>query len=84
VAVVALAFPLHPPGKPEVSRRDELDLPEVPVLVVQGDRDPFGMPEPGPQRDLVVVAGADHSLKRDVDAVARAVLEFITSDKVIP
>src|SRR3954471_11676235 len=38
-AVVALAYPLHPPGRPEVSRLDELDLPTVPVLVVQGDRD---------------------------------------------
>jgi predicted alpha/beta-hydrolase family hydrolase len=76
--VVALAYPLHPPGKPEVSRLDELELPDVPVLVVQGDRDPFGMPPAGLGRELVVVPGADHSLKRDVDAVARAVLDFLT------
>lgn len=45
VAVLALSFPLHPPGKPEKSRRDELLTPGVPVLVVQGDRDPFGSAE---------------------------------------
>ena len=46
VGVVALAFPLHPPGRPGVSRRDELQqaLARVPVLVVQGERDPFGGP----------------------------------------
>ncbi|HET8588243.1 MAG TPA: alpha/beta family hydrolase, partial [Nakamurella sp.] len=43
-AVLALAFPVHPPGKPDKSRLDELDHVTVPVLVVQGDRDPFGMP----------------------------------------
>ena len=41
-AVVGLSFPLHPPGKPDKSRLDELLNPQVPVLVVQGDRDPFG------------------------------------------
>src|SRR4051794_19887015 len=46
VAVLCLAFPVHPPGKPEKTRLDELDAVEVPVLVVQGESDPFGMPEP--------------------------------------
>ena len=41
-AVLALAFPLHPPGRPEVSRADELLGAGLPTLVVQGDRDPFG------------------------------------------
>ncbi|GAB3579966.1 hypothetical protein GCM10027406_18900 [Leifsonia lichenia] len=40
--VVCLAFPLHPPGRPEKSRLDELLMPEVPVLVLQGERDTFG------------------------------------------
>ncbi|WP_420175358.1 alpha/beta family hydrolase [Luteococcus sp. OSA5] len=40
--IVCLAFPLHPPGKPEKSRRDELLGTRVPTLVVQGSRDPFG------------------------------------------
>jgi predicted alpha/beta-hydrolase family hydrolase len=76
-AVVALAFPVHPPGKPENSRIDELALPTVPVLVVQGDRDAFGMPPSG-AAEIVVIAGADHSLKRDPAAVGRAVVEFIS------
>jgi predicted alpha/beta-hydrolase family hydrolase len=60
--VICLAFPLHPPGKPEKSRLPELDGVAVPVLVVQGERDPFGMPPPGAGRNIVVVAG-NHSLR---------------------
>jgi predicted alpha/beta-hydrolase family hydrolase len=58
VAVLCLAFPVHPPGKPEKSRLDELDGVRVPVLVVQGESDPFGMPSEAPARELVVVPGA--------------------------
>jgi predicted alpha/beta-hydrolase family hydrolase len=76
VAVVAIAFPVHPPGKPEKSRLGELALPSVPVLVVQGDRDAFGMPT-ADSAELVVIAGGDHSLKKDPDAVAAPVVEFI-------
>ena len=49
--VLCLAFPVHPPGKPEKSRLAELDAVTVPVLVVQGANDPFGMPPeaPGPR-----------------------------------
>jgi hypothetical protein len=78
-AVVALAYPVHPPGKPESDRLDELAAPTVPVLVVQGDRDPFGMPPSAPARTVVVVPGADHALRKDTGAVARAVVEFVTS-----
>lgn len=78
-AVAALAFPLHPSGKPEASRLSELELPAVPVLVVQGDRDPFGMPPAGRGRRIVVVPGADHTLSKNVTEVAQAVLEFVTS-----
>ena len=77
VGVVALAFPLHPPGKPEKSRLAELDGAGVPVLVVQGDRDPFGMPPPGPDREVVVIAGADHALRRELPRVAETVVDFI-------
>lgn len=77
VAVVALAFPLHPPGRPERSRLAELDAPAVPVLVVQGDRDPFGMPPPAPRRRLVVVPGATHALTKDPPTVAAAVRDFL-------
>lgn len=64
--VVCLAFPLHPPGKAEdatKSRLPELAAVEVPVLVVQGERDPFGLPPPGPGREVVVVPG-DHALRQ--------------------
>jgi predicted alpha/beta-hydrolase family hydrolase len=60
LAVLALAFPLHPPGRPERSRVGELQAPPVPRLVVQGDRDAFGLPEPGPGVQVHVVRGADH------------------------
>ena len=76
VAVLCLAFPEHPPGKPEKSRMDELDAVDVPTLVVQGDRDAFGRPAPGPRREVAVVPG-DHGLKRDLDAVATAVREWV-------
>lgn len=61
VAVLALAFPLHPPGQPGRSRLGELQAPTVPRLVVQGDRDGFGLPQPEPGVDVHVVAGADHA-----------------------
>jgi uncharacterized protein len=71
-AVLCLAFPLHPPGRPEKSRLAELEAVTVPVLVVQGESDPFGMPPPGPGRTVVRVRG-DHGLKADLDAVKAAV-----------
>ena len=75
VAVLCLAFPLEPPrraGKPPQSRLPELEAVTVPTLVVQGVRDPFGMPPPGTSREVVQVQG-DHGLKADVEAVAAAV-----------
>ena len=62
--VLALAFPLHPPGRPERSRADELLGCPVPVLVCQGERDAFGGPHelpPGPQ--VHAVPGADHGMR---------------------
>ena len=76
--VLALAFPLHPPGHPERSRVDELAEPTVPVLVVQGDRDPFGMPPPAGGRRIVVVAG-DHSLRGAAEPIRLAVTAFLTT-----
>ena len=79
VAVLCLAFPLEPPqraGKPRQSRLAELEAVTVPVLVVQGDRDPFGMPPPGAKRQVAKVAG-DHGLKADVDGVAAAVRDWL-------
>jgi uncharacterized protein len=56
-AVVCLAFPLHPPGRPEKTRLPELESVSVPVLVVQGERDPFGRPPAGTNRRVVLVPG---------------------------
>lgn len=74
--VLCLAFPLHPPGHAERSRLDELDAVPVPVLIVQGERDPFGLPPDGPQRQVVVVRG-DHGLKADRPAVADTVRTWL-------
>ena len=69
VGVLALAFPLHPPGRPERSRLGELELPTeagLPVLVLQGTRDTFGGPADVPSaagRLVVPVEGADHSFR---------------------
>jgi len=77
IAVICLAYPVHPPGKPEMSRMDELDAVCVPVLVVQGDRDAFGMPPRRRGRTLVVAEGADHSLKKGLGDVHRGVRKFL-------
>jgi uncharacterized protein len=75
VAVLCLAFPLHPPGKPEKSRLSELDAVELPTLVVQGERDPFGLPPEGPNRTVVTIPGT-HSL-RSSDTVAAVVRDWL-------
>ncbi len=79
VAVLCLAFPLEPPrraGKLPQNRLQELEAVKVPTLVVQGERDPFGIPPPGPSREVVRVPG-DHGLKADPDAVAAAVRAWL-------
>jgi predicted alpha/beta-hydrolase family hydrolase len=76
VAVMCLAFPEHPPGKPERSRQAELDGVDVPTLVVQGERDPFGRPKGGPHHEVVVLAG-DHNLTADLEGVSRAAAEWL-------
>ena len=77
-AVLCLAFPLHPPGRPEKSRQAELDAVDVPTLVVQGDSDPFGMPRPNAAGKVVTVPG-NHGLKKDLDAVSAAVRDWLPS-----
>ena len=78
--VVCLAFPLLPPhrsGKsPATSRISELDAVRVPTLVVQGERDPFGVPAASRLRTVVTVSG-DHSLRSDLPAVAAAVRDWL-------
>jgi predicted alpha/beta-hydrolase family hydrolase len=78
-AVLCLAFPLLPPrrgDKPPQSRLPELEAVEVPVLVVQGESDRFGMPPEGPGRQVAKVRG-DHGLKSDSDAIAAAVRAWL-------
>ena len=77
-AVLCLAFPRHPPGRPERTRLPELRLPAVPLLVVQGERDAFGVPE-----QAVVVPG-DHAFRvrrgeeLQVEPVVRDWLQTLT------
>ena len=84
-AVVALSFPLHPPGKPDASRIAELTPVAAPVLLVSGARDPFGTPEElraalaashAGSRRLVVVPGASHAFPR---AAAPALVEAVAT-----
>ncbi|NCT90524.1 alpha/beta hydrolase [Cellulomonas sp. APG4] len=79
--VLCLAFPTRPPGRPDApSRQDELDGAGVPTLVVQGATDPYGVPDGGPQTEVVVVPG-DHSLRRGV-ADLRPVVRTWLADRV--
>lgn len=95
LGVLALSFPLHPPGKPERSRLHELTGHDVRTLVVQGERDPFGRPEEFGEdlvADLVTVPAADHGLKvpkraditqlEATDLVVAAVLEWLVREVV--
>jgi uncharacterized protein len=84
VAVLCLAFPLLPPrrgGKPPQSRLPELEAVSVPMLIVQGESDPFGMPPEGPNRKVARVAG-NHGLKADLEAVGEAVGAWLVGLKL--
>jgi len=74
--IVALAFPLHPPGRPERSRADEL-VTGLPTLVVNGDRDPFGVPDAGPDVEVCLRPGEGHNLHRDPGAVGALVAGWL-------
>jgi predicted alpha/beta-hydrolase family hydrolase len=76
VGILALAFPLHPPGHPEKSRADELD-PSVATLVVNGDADPFGVPTPVGRVRVEVRPGARHDLARGLSQTAELVVEWL-------
>ena len=71
-AVIALAFPLHPPGRPARSRAAELAVVGTDVLVVNGERDPFGIPAAAGKTRVVVLAGESHALSRRPGEVGRA------------
>jgi uncharacterized protein len=75
-AVLCLAFPLHPPGRPEKTRLPELEQVTVPVLIVQGESDPFGMPPEGANRTVVRLRG-NHRLASDVVGLRAAVGQFL-------
>jgi predicted alpha/beta-hydrolase family hydrolase len=77
LAVMALAFPLHPPGRPEHSRAAELRAAGVRVLVINGDRDPFGVPGPADASDVVIIPGEALSLSRDPAAIAVAARRWL-------
>jgi predicted alpha/beta-hydrolase family hydrolase len=74
--VIALAFPLHPPGRPERSRALELPA-DLPVLVVNGAADPFGIPDATATATVVVRPGERHDLRRDPAAVGDVVLDWL-------
>ena len=82
--VLALAFPLYPPGRPEKSRAAELLAVPLPLLVVQGATDAMGRPAEvaavlaGRASASVYEVPGDHALKRDVEVVAAAALSWLT------
>jgi predicted alpha/beta-hydrolase family hydrolase len=83
VGVLLLAFPLHPPGRPDRSRADELPL-AMPLLVVQGSRDPFGTPADlrpllADGQEVLEIPGGDHSLKvaRTGDITSSEAIELV-------
>jgi predicted alpha/beta-hydrolase family hydrolase len=73
--IVALSFPLHPPGKPEKTRRDELlaAATAVEVVVVNGERDPFGIPDPDDAAEVAIVPGQAHSFRTGFETIADTV-----------
>lgn len=77
LAVVALAFPLHPPGRPERSRAAELRQAGVPVLVVNGDRDPFGIPDRADASRVEVLPGETHALSGGPHDIRQAVESWL-------
>jgi uncharacterized protein len=70
--VLALSFPLHPPGRPDRSRAAELLVAGTDVLVINGAADPFGVPEAGGAVRVVVLPGAGHALSGQAGAVRAA------------
>lgn len=72
-AVIALAFPLHPPGRPERSRASELAEAGTDVLVINGGSDPFGVPDGGGRATVIVLPGETHALSRRPGEIQRAV-----------
>lgn len=74
--VIALAFPVHPPGRPDRDRSGELAT-GLPTLVVNGDRDPFGIPVAGGAVEVSVRPGERHDLRRDPAGSAARVGDWL-------
>jgi len=78
--VLALAFPLHPPGHPERSRAGELRQARdagADVLVLNGQNDPFGVPEPEDADRVVVLPGQTHALSKDPGVISAEVVSWL-------
>ncbi|MET9488880.1 alpha/beta family hydrolase [Nocardia sp. NPDC006630] len=76
--VVALSFPLHPPGKPEKSRREELLAPSpIEVVVINGARDPFGIPDPADAAEVHIIPGQTHSYRSGFEEIAATVTPWL-------
>lgn len=75
--VIALAFPLHPPGQPERTRAGELGDAGTEVLVLNGDRDPFGVPEESVTTHVVVLPGETHALSRNPAHIGEVVTGWL-------
>lgn len=70
--VIALAFPLHPPGKPANTRVAELRA-APDVVVVNGARDPFGIPDAADATAVHVIPNQAHAFRAGLDQIAAAV-----------
>jgi len=77
VGVIALAYPLHPPGQLGKSRDEELRAAGTRVLVLNGDRDPFGIPEPDDATRVVVLPGETHALSKNPAAIGEVVASWL-------
>ncbi|MEU7142135.1 alpha/beta family hydrolase [Nocardia sp. NPDC046473] len=76
--VIALSFPLHPPGKPEKTRREELlDAGDIEVVVINGGSDPFGIPDAADAAEVRVIPGQPHSFRTGFDVIAHTVTPWL-------
>ena len=76
VGVICLAFPLHPPGKPEKSRLADLDAATAPTFIVQGRSDPFGLPPEAAHRRVLVIDGTHTLAERDLPHATQEVVAW--------
>lgn len=86
VAAFAMAFPLHPLGRPENTRVSELLEAGVPTLVIQGERDQMGRPAEFPTgTNMVVVPGADHGYRvpKSAAMTQQEVYSFVADTAVV-